>query len=189
MCFKFSVFNWSQVKVHFFGRNSVCFLLMMKVVPLQKDVSENIPRELRFWSWLNLYIVVSLVERQLGQFILSFNGQCSETMTLVGVASGCYALLKGKLELLMLSMKDCWTKRNTLIVYLLWSYMAYYWRNYEKASSQYQIWGIYIRSNIYLWSWHYEDYSRPAIAWKRSLNSIPESEIVWWHGILSFKEI
>lgn len=56
-------------------------------------------------------------------------------MTLVGVATGCYALPKGKLELLMLSMKDCWTKRSTLIVYLLWSYVAYYWQNYEKASS------------------------------------------------------
>ena len=36
---------------------------MEKVKPLQKDISLKIPRELRFWPWLNLYINVYLGRR------------------------------------------------------------------------------------------------------------------------------
>ena len=47
------VFNWSQAQVHFFRGNSVCFLFMVKIELLQKDIS----RELRFWQRLNEYII------------------------------------------------------------------------------------------------------------------------------------
>ena len=45
------------------------------------------------------------------------------------------------------SIKRCWTKRSTLIVYFLWCYIAYYWRSHEKARRQEQISGIYIISH------------------------------------------
>ena len=60
-CFKFStdqllVYNWSLAQLHLFKTDLVCFLPMMKVELLQRDISLRIPRKLGFWPWLNLYI-------------------------------------------------------------------------------------------------------------------------------------
>ena len=51
------VFNWSQAQVHFFRGNSVCFLFMVKIELLQKDISQKISPELRFWRRLNEYSI------------------------------------------------------------------------------------------------------------------------------------
>ena len=49
--FKLSA-NQQRARPIFERWNSVCFLLKAKNKFLEKDISQNIPREIRFWPWL-----------------------------------------------------------------------------------------------------------------------------------------
>ena len=44
--------NQQRTRPIFERWNSVCFLLKAKNKFLEKDISQNIPREIRFWPWL-----------------------------------------------------------------------------------------------------------------------------------------
>ena len=55
-----SIFQWW---------NSVCFLLTAKVELPEKDISLKIPRELLFWPWLNLFLL--LVE-DMAYYLMTF---------------------------------------------------------------------------------------------------------------------
>ena len=65
----FSIYRGFR-SLFFFRRNSVCFSLTAKVESLQKDISYKIPQGLRFWPWLNLYIIYLQV------FGVQYYGEC-----------------------------------------------------------------------------------------------------------------